>query len=134
SQLRVSCFFFQAEDGIRDRNVTGVQTCALPIWLPRALWIRHVLLVGRCAFVPWLLLGIGRSASRSRLPWPSHAFVIHGRCCTWTGAKLTIWLVCDFRDGNPPAGFGNSPPGGWIMHKSSRVNAGIATAGRSPRW
>src|SRR5699024_11661748 len=27
------CFFFQAEDGIRDRNVTGVQTCALPICL-----------------------------------------------------------------------------------------------------
>src|SRR6266540_5152834 len=26
-------FFFQAEDGIRDRDVTGVQTCALPIWL-----------------------------------------------------------------------------------------------------
>src|SRR5207249_6526151 len=25
-------FFFQAEDGIRDRNVTGVQTCALPIY------------------------------------------------------------------------------------------------------
>src|SRR5207248_6204016 len=25
-------FFFQAEDGIRDRTVTGVQTCALPIW------------------------------------------------------------------------------------------------------
>src|SRR5699024_11887442 len=24
-------FFFQAEDGIRGRNVTGVQTCALPI-------------------------------------------------------------------------------------------------------
>src|SRR5699024_11906296 len=24
-------FFFQAEDGIRERNVTGVQTCALPI-------------------------------------------------------------------------------------------------------
>src|SRR5207249_6618348 len=27
----VYVFFFQAEDGIRDRNVTGVQTCALPI-------------------------------------------------------------------------------------------------------
>src|SRR5207249_5520667 len=27
-------FFFQAEDGIRDRNVTGVQTCALPIFDP----------------------------------------------------------------------------------------------------
>src|SRR5471032_2179814 len=25
-------FFFQAEDGIRYRDVTGVQTCALPIW------------------------------------------------------------------------------------------------------
>src|SRR5207249_7222892 len=34
------CFFFQAEDGIRDRNVTGVQTCALPILIPiwRARW------------------------------------------------------------------------------------------------
>src|SRR2546425_8914173 len=27
-------FFFQAEDGIRDKLVTGVQTCALPIWAP----------------------------------------------------------------------------------------------------
>src|SRR5699024_11705305 len=26
--------FFQAEDGIRGRNVTGVQTCALPIFIP----------------------------------------------------------------------------------------------------
>src|SRR2546422_2148783 len=26
-------FFFQAEDGIRDVAVTGVQTCALPIWV-----------------------------------------------------------------------------------------------------
>src|SRR5205085_8838781 len=26
-------FFFQAEDGIRDLTVTGVQTCALPIYL-----------------------------------------------------------------------------------------------------
>src|SRR5699024_9730478 len=30
-------FFFQAEDGIRDRNVTGVQTCALPISLTQAV-------------------------------------------------------------------------------------------------
>src|SRR5699024_2181488 len=28
-----SIFLYQAEDGIRDRNVTGVQTCALPIFL-----------------------------------------------------------------------------------------------------
>src|SRR5258707_8723662 len=31
------CFFFQAEDGIRDIGVTGVQTCALPI-----LFDRHI--------------------------------------------------------------------------------------------
>src|SRR5687767_15961194 len=28
---RIKFFFFQAEDGIRDKLVTGVQTCALPI-------------------------------------------------------------------------------------------------------
>src|SRR5256885_14331117 len=30
--LGLVIFFFQAEDGIRDYKVTGVQTCALPIW------------------------------------------------------------------------------------------------------
>src|SRR5437868_9929221 len=32
SMSRRLYFFFQAEDGIRYRNVTGVQTCALPIF------------------------------------------------------------------------------------------------------
>src|SRR5256885_12201630 len=31
-RARVAIFFFQAEDGIRDYKVTGVQTCALPIF------------------------------------------------------------------------------------------------------
>src|SRR2546429_6110456 len=35
SASRIVFFFFQAEDGIRDVAVTGVQTCALPIY-PRA--------------------------------------------------------------------------------------------------
>src|SRR5256885_12858104 len=41
-----SSFFFQAEDGIRDYKVTGVQTCALPIlmwsWKPapqKSCWL-----------------------------------------------------------------------------------------------
>src|SRR5690606_39763336 len=34
------CFFFQAEDGIRDFHVTGVQTCALPIWGRRLRLLR----------------------------------------------------------------------------------------------
>src|SRR2546425_7721952 len=33
----VFVFFFQAEDGIRDKLVTGVQTCALPIYAEK--WI-----------------------------------------------------------------------------------------------
>src|SRR6266702_3592214 len=34
--LTLSFFFFQAEDGIRDGHVTGVQTCALPIYRPQS--------------------------------------------------------------------------------------------------
>src|SRR2546421_3639686 len=34
-------FFFQAEDGIRDLIVTGVQTCALPIFGPRPFTIQR---------------------------------------------------------------------------------------------
>src|SRR2546430_13731485 len=37
-------FFFQAEDGIRDLTVTGVQTCALPIWF--ASITRYTPLIG----------------------------------------------------------------------------------------
>src|SRR6266478_3680822 len=35
-------FFFQAEDGIRDLTVTGVQTCALPIYAKVSMFIRPV--------------------------------------------------------------------------------------------
>src|SRR5256885_7649210 len=48
-------FFFQAEDGIRDYKVTGVQTCALPICLD-AMWQ----LIG--FYLTWLRLpGRGRA-------------------------------------------------------------------------
>src|SRR2546430_3441192 len=39
-------FFFQAEDGIRDLTVTGVQTCALPISLTRYLLRQHLAPLG----------------------------------------------------------------------------------------
>src|SRR2546430_6258903 len=42
--MRSFFFFFQAEDGIRDLTVTGVQTCALPI-LANTLELAQ-----RCAF------------------------------------------------------------------------------------
>src|SRR5438105_13948610 len=45
-------FFFQAEDGIRDPLVTGVQTCALPIWtagaLPGKYTQTHIPACGAC--------------------------------------------------------------------------------------
>src|SRR6266478_562081 len=56
-------FFFQAEDGIRDLTVTGVQTCALPIWRRRA---REVLAAGRAGSIPppWRRRRGGRSEER----------------------------------------------------------------------
>src|SRR5256885_14819444 len=48
---KYACFFFQAEDGIRDYKVTGVQTCALPIgalsfWTVESLEAANVLSYG----------------------------------------------------------------------------------------
>src|SRR2546430_7508782 len=40
-------FFFQAEDGIRDLTVTGVQTCALPIYAARFIGAVGAKLVSR---------------------------------------------------------------------------------------
>src|SRR5690606_40108431 len=45
--LPAPCFFFQAEDGIRVFHVTGVQTCALPIYIPDPLLLPYFNLV------PW---------------------------------------------------------------------------------
>src|SRR2546422_8474487 len=39
-------FFFQAEDGIRDVAVTGVQTCALPIFAAMRSIVSPILLLG----------------------------------------------------------------------------------------
>src|SRR5438270_258824 len=41
NEVLVYFFFFQAEDGIRDLTVTGVQTCALPILRPESDAVRH---------------------------------------------------------------------------------------------
>src|SRR2546430_5034270 len=55
-------FFFQAEDGIRYLTVTGVQTCALPIFVGSRLGPRSFVVARPCAPPPrsravtWLLL------------------------------------------------------------------------------
>src|SRR2546429_9875779 len=59
-------FFFQAEDGIRDVAVTGVQTCALPIFITRLSVVR----------------GIGR--------WTAEMFLI------FQLRRLDVWPVGDY--------------------------------------
>src|SRR5690606_39540838 len=68
-------FFFQAEDGIRDFHVTGVQTCALPIWLSRNRWalavcavtaLEGVLLIGVFNLLPVVLQQTGSDRSEER--------------------------------------------------------------------
>src|SRR2546430_7668088 len=92
--LCIFCFFFfQAEDGIRDLTVTGVQTCALPIYLlmePQGnassyvetcavSYVHHCTLWNVPDFVPasggywqnnrlaWLRIKIGRASCRERV-------------------------------------------------------------------
>src|SRR5699024_12094621 len=63
-------FFFQAEDGIRDRNVTGVQTCALPIL--------------QCAPTPTL-----PNLPQGRLTWPpAHPTMYSVLCCQTPPIKI----------------------------------------------
>src|SRR2546430_7062783 len=51
-------FFFQAEDGIRDLTVTGVQTCALPISITGHM-VLSTLHVREATSVPVRLLDMG---------------------------------------------------------------------------
>src|SRR5256885_4951424 len=57
-------FFFQAEDGIRDYKVTGVQTCALPISLVAAIPIFTLLLLLAVFRKPaWMASLVGLAAA-----------------------------------------------------------------------
>src|SRR5690606_40541748 len=55
------CFFFQAEDGIRDFHVTGVQTCALPIWATADQVWAGGLIFARIGAILMTLPGFGES-------------------------------------------------------------------------
>src|SRR5256886_2857050 len=70
-------FFFQAEDGIRDLTVTGVQTCALPICpqpdRPRSL-------VSGIADGGTPRAGPSRRCTHRRLAWPCRQATKGSRC------------------------------------------------------
>src|SRR5437870_7900224 len=59
-------FFFQAEDGIRDGHVTGVQTCALPICCARTSGLAMTS-SGAASFI---FLAAARAAAVFSLPSP----------------------------------------------------------------
>src|SRR5687767_15507191 len=62
-------FFFQAEDGIRDKLVTGVQTCALPIFHERDVRLLVVVdAMVECVFLAEVGLGQGLLTLGHRLP------------------------------------------------------------------
>src|SRR2546430_11083162 len=74
-------FFFQAEDGIRDLTVTGVQTCALPIYPDRSRRAavpvaRRALCAaarfGRCGAIPRRRRRVARVARARGLPALDH--------------------------------------------------------------
>src|SRR2546426_5039382 len=114
--FRVCFFFFQAEDGIRDYKVTGVQTCALPIH-----WLWGASAAARVARVPliplagayWALMKLRAARARAdavRLPLPTIAV-----------GNLSV------------GGTGKTPPAAWIasycaVHGST---PGILLRGRS---
>src|SRR2546422_3465027 len=57
-------FFFQAEDGIRDVAVTGVQTCALPISGSRSMRPRNARALSRTSDQTWSWLTTSTSCMR----------------------------------------------------------------------
>src|SRR2546430_6740222 len=57
-------FFFQAEDGIRDLTVTGVQTCALPIYPVRRSHRHRARALMRAFFVLALLVPVRLAAQQ----------------------------------------------------------------------
>src|SRR3712207_5733725 len=80
-------FFFQAEDGIRDIGVTGVQTCALPIW------------PGSLESLDQAVRGVrGRDEARAEV---AHPLVVHAvdldRACAEEGREPRVLGDADLR-------------------------------------
>src|SRR5699024_11732001 len=72
--------FAQAEDGIRDRNVTGVQTCALPIYTVAYHFHEPLGVVGQ--IIPWNFPLLMAS-------WKMAPALAAGNCVVLKPARLT---------------------------------------------
>src|SRR2546429_8005696 len=89
----MSVFFFQAEDGIRDVAVTGVQTCALPI--SRAAGVPEGHLWGKLQKGETVGLPDGRTVTADGIVGPKRP----GRAIVFTGDTRPCAAVVDAAQG-----------------------------------
>src|SRR5258708_29795337 len=83
-------FFFQAEDGIRDDLVTGVQTCALPILAGKTGTTNNADDVWFIGYTPTLLAGVWFGYDTPR-PIAPHATGGHLAAPAWADFYLNGW-------------------------------------------
>src|SRR5690606_39815575 len=107
--------FFQAEDGIRDFHVTGVQTCALPIsiFTEQSIQIFHGWCFdGRITIQLKVFLNRSKNISalikffRSKIPGPF-----------W---NTSIHMATDLKIGRASCREGEKRDGGNVVHKNER--------------
>src|SRR6266478_6085307 len=81
-------FFFQAEDGIRDLTVTGVQTCALPICSQQIVRFL-VTALASFFFTKWQI--------KQRADNKTLADVLMRECAFCAQVKRVLWLLIKVR-------------------------------------
>src|SRR5437773_8366576 len=90
-------FFFQAEDGIRDRDVTGVQTCALPIYL----WPYYALMATAGAVLGgYITYSLGRKGGKEATERKLHkekAQKVFSRFRHWRSEERRVGKECRVR-------------------------------------
>src|SRR2546425_7621015 len=100
-------FFFQAEDGIRDKLVTGVQTCALPICLENVAAQKNAYAVGSLRdHLTTFDDACGNKAVCDRLAAPPHGLAFDSFLCLPMACACALFLrrVAAWTDG------GGCPP------------------------
>src|SRR6266498_3834235 len=133
-------FFFQAEDGIRDADVTGVQTCALPISRSLPTPARQSLANPLMALRGWLARGRVHRADRRPAPacrqppgWPPTPVGSSKRSASAASASR-CWSCCacssppcaaSASDPEPPGAFESPSRGGRNIQPEGAVGAAL---------
>src|SRR2546430_13753541 len=105
-------FFFQAEDGIRDLTVTGVQTCALPISRQRGM----ALGINQIAGISGQFVGLLLGGLLAAWDW---------RAVFWVnvpiGVVRTVWSYRSLREMSATPRAKNDRPGHHNLAPGARV-------------